>query len=557
MKKVYVVLLVVISLFLVSCTGLFNNEIKVGDVLKINVNVENPTDPYLTRTASNPFFNLIDNKDYFFGIDGLTAAIDIDGDLVQANHIAVYNDFTVVSYNYANGMKGAIQIIDWSDKSFTNVLFDNANINSVHVDESGIVSFVGFTIRNQMGYTFINKFDLNVALNTTAIANTRVIYIQTEVSGDDETVVATAVEKIGTNYYVSLADTPGRIIKINEAFALTSMDFELVDYVKDLKTDGTNLFALSLNETDGTLYELDANLDEVTTYEINGTANKEAKASLALFGDYAAYSREADGFDVIKLEAEEVAVNYALGLVNGLSYEDGKLFVNYSKTNEIGVKVYNDDIEIISERFFNEFDEGVLSGVDLNEASSNFVIYNPTTGYVFAATGQTGVFAYEFISQNEVVGAKGTDDFKYLKLATEDDKAIEVVMDFVLVDADYTVNIFQYPSAADTDDDIWVDYTTRFAANDDGVLKDIFTEAGRVSYKTEVKFLGLHLAKDSTDYTNLEPVATSKLSLSYNATANNGKGEITVYDGETLVMAIRAYYQNADLIDIFDLTIIE
>ncbi len=625
MKKLYLSILMIFLLVLTSC--LIKPNFDVGDTIKLKrvaVSKTQLDNAFNSAMFTRAYFNEREDSDYVFGFQGTAPLFDVEGKEVQANDIAYYEDYVIIAYNLrGNEMQGAIQIFDSKNMEMVaRAEFPGVDINSVIADGSNII-FAGSTIINNLNVLVVNKVDIR-NFNQEQLESVRVIFRQFDQEDGDEGIVVTSIEKNGENYYFSLADENGKIIKTNNNF--TPEKIIPKDFIKDLKFYDSYLYALQINEDFGNIIKLNSDLDVISTYAINSISDRQAKASLSLFEDngdlFAVYTRQANGFEVYNLSKDELIFSQDNILVNGVFYDSGILFTTFSEnpvfdetegyigTGGTGLQAYeiiNNSLELISKHYFSNHLEGSIEGINVSTSSSNFLMHKPRiyeSGLIFAATGKTGLFVYEFINQESSmpVFRKENLDTGHIKLLPLDDENTpEIILDFIFhrsgasPSRKINAGIFNYYT-----EDLPVDVKWEFDFNswekllnkpDEYKILEIFSnheESGvRLSFDSNFRYLGFYLedfgftsdenAESIYTFTNLpglgDPQVIGDDGINYNGhikyymdtEGNNGKGQIIVGfdDGHPnisargnfhdVIMIIRAYHKDKTIDEIFEI----
>jgi hypothetical protein len=600
-RTLFLTTLLVLTLFLASCiTQPQDTEVLPGDTIELDVTYEtNVKDGFNPAPTTRGYFNEETPLQYYFGFKGNVPTFLVDETEVQANDLVYYEDSIAISYNKAGQeMKGAIQLFDTSDKGQPNesvrAKFENADINDILNDGDNLI-FAGYTIVNSLNTIYVNMVDQKDIKNINNdnqvertkenLRNVKVLYVQNDQQENEAGLVVTSIAKLGDYYYFSLANENGKILKTDSNFEI--LDSVDVNYVKDLQVSENSLYALSISTEGGTIVEYNSDLVEQNSVDVNSITSNEEKASLAILGDYAAYTRAEHGFDLVNLSDGSDIVNFPLGTVNGLSYMDNSLFVHSASA----LLVYKfDGLSLVKngEHYFSNAVEGDGTGLDVNELSPNFVTYNPETNLVFNATGNQGVFMYEFIDQDSALpDSIDVEDLKKdklreghlkLKKVTNEDGELatpEITLDFIFYSKsasyNHKIGIFNYFKTEGLDnwsalkDNSEYNVTELFNTN----TYEIPAKGYRISYTADFEYLGLYMedlnaGETYTNYPGLgDEYIPDKSAIQYyiDENGNNGMGEIVAVfddsynDGDytDIIMIIRAYHKNNTITDLFEI----
>ncbi len=578
MKKVYFLLILLISLFLVSCITA-PKPIDLGETLELKANIRNSERFISIVSRSSADFYDTYQGDYLPVLRGAFESFDVSDELVQSNDVVVYNDGemspqVITAYNFQHGQKGAIQILNFVTAETIEIIFEDANINAVNIDENGNVIFAGSTTKNGFNYTFINKFEIKNSISEyliNEIKNVRVVFRQPSLVKDEDGIVVTSLEAKNGFYYYSLANVDGKVFRINDDLRLTTSISHDIDYVKDLKIFENYLYALSLNskEDNGYIYKID--LDDFVVVKspiyIATTANDLAKASLVVeeINDnvFAAYSLEKNGFQVKNVSKDDYIYSDDTILVNGLSFnkDNNLLFVTFRNNvgSGIGFKVFEikekgldlEVVELSKHNYSNGVEGNLFNDFDVEEeSSSNYVVYDPESNLVFAAAGKAGLFMYEFVYQNEVIPNFGDYYFEkgFIKVnppVDDEDRTPQLKLDFLIQyegNNEISLTTFNFFSQ---------DGISALFDTDPNIKKEnIFnssntTDLTKISYEAIFTYLGVYLENEEEIYSNIPLIGHSdRITFAIDAAGNNGLGQILVNfkDYPDLKMVIRAYH---------------
>ncbi|SDC91392.1 hypothetical protein [Geotoga petraea] len=599
-RTLFLTTLLVLTLFLASCITQPNDPgVLPGDTIELDVTYETNVKDGFVSTRSISAFEPSETFQYYFGFKGNAPLFKVNEIEVQANDLVYYEDSIAISYNKAGEeMKGAIQLFDTSDNGQPNesvrAKFENADINDILNDGDNLI-FAGYTIVNSLNTIYVNMVDQKDIKNINNdnqvertkenLRNVKVLYVQNDQQENEAGLVVTSIAKLGDYYYFSLANENGKILKTDSNFEI--LDSVDVNYVKDLQVSENSLYALSISTEGGTIVEYNSDLVEQNSVDVNSITSNEEKASLAILGDYAAYTRAENGFDLVNLSDGSDIVNFPLGTVNGLSYMDNSLFVHSASA----LLVYKfDGLSLVKngEHYFSNAVEGDGTGLDVNELSPNFVTYNPETNLVFNATGNQGVFMYELIDQDASTPDKEYFDKIILNgnlvsghlktipvVPTDEDSYPEIILDIIYYSKDsahdHKIGIFNYKGTG-------VDNWDQLQGTDGFEVVELIESTknenkDRETYKAYAKYLGFYINDLDENKTFRNPKALgddypngeSAIKFYINEDGNNGKGEIIVGfedagsnsnpDGDynDVVLVIRAYHKNDTITDLFEI----
>ncbi|MEX2604259.1 MAG: hypothetical protein WD361_08640 [Gracilimonas sp.] len=406
LRKIAVIFLV--SFLWISCSvnkadegsdfTVINNEGELSsrlDTLDIDIEVDTTE----TAASSKTFFKKTPSFDLKL-IAELTPP-EVNGSPVQATMVSILGGSAraAVSYNERGlAYKGAIDILQLPSGNSRNlrirsgILFDNADVNAVHVNENRIWSALASEsskLVDEGEYSVIRQF----SFNGFSISG------ESEVNASLPGFAANSTKEFGDNVFITSGDNAGLSVfnlDLSEQIAFIRItDARWVDVNDDW------VVVLSGGDN-GSLHKYDrASLQLIETYSFGGADTPEAKNTVEIVGNLAMIAAGKSGTHIMDLTNGQLLANIPipdparLGLspdvvtTNAVSAEEEYIFIS---NGEAGVYVAEANLNL------NEFRSGQNLTVDLigqlkfdEKQSVNHVSYRGNN--LIIATGLGGIKA--------------------------------------------------------------------------------------------------------------------------------------------------------------------
>jgi len=421
MRKYYVLLVVILLLLMTACViPLEGNKdlIRLEDYKNLILTQEDATNQILqTKIVAIPW--PIDQVEYTAKLD----PIEVDGLLVQANHIDFSQHYAFVSYNYAGDeYKGALQIINIESSIPSlkkSVIFSNADINYVYYDKINNLVLFGGQMYDEENKAFFSYFEENKSNsgNLASIISDNLTFV------DGRNV--TSISSLGgmearagydpAKYYFSTGvdATSNGIHELDEDFV--EQYFYSEDDLRDIKsisTEASNLlFSLSGINGLGYLYEnsFNSNINPLTSITANNKATLDF-TTLGLIETNQAIvhaSLSNNGFKSLHIDFDSMILteitNDSDFLANGLSTNDEFIYTTYYySSTDFGFMIYKYTEDESIERI-GKFTMHFL-GSNISPNHIKYFNKNPVGlekfDYLMVAAGEAGVYLFRLIDDD-------------------------------------------------------------------------------------------------------------------------------------------------------------
>ncbi|MGM0640283.1 MAG: hypothetical protein ACQESN_02520 [Thermotogota bacterium] len=421
MRKYYVLLVVILLLLMTACViPLEGNKdlIRLEDYRNLVLTQEDATSQILqTKIVAIPW--PIDQVEYTAKLD----PIEVDGLLVQANHIDFSQHYAFVSYNYAGDeYKGALQIINIESATPSlkkTVIFSNADINYVYYDKINDLVLFGGQMYDEENKAFFSYFKENKANsgNLASIINDNLMFL------DGRNV--TSISSLGgiearantdpARYFFSTGfdGTVDGIHEYDEDFV--EQYFYSEDDLRDIKSISTEasslLFSLSGTNGLGYLYDnsFNSNINPLTSILANNKATLDLTTKDLMNNNQAVIhaSLADNGFKSLFIDFDDMSMNEITNdsdfLANGLSTNDEFIYTTYYySTTDFGFMIYkyteDENIERIG-KFTMHF-----LGSNISPNHIKYFNKNPVGlekfDYLMVAAGEAGVYLFRLIDDD-------------------------------------------------------------------------------------------------------------------------------------------------------------
>ena len=318
-------------------------------------------------------------------------AVNVDGDLVQANDIVIQGNTAYIAYNYAGEpFRGAVQVVDISRKGEPEIIeeirLSSMDVNALYIDGNDLI-FGGAADPDIWGFkSFVGK------INTNSISSSDIAASITELPSH----AVTGITKKSGEYKVTVGAENGKLVSLSSDLAvLDTLDLPDGRDIKEYQNGVIVIAGTTDNdETDGKVVLVDADntvTEEITVADFGSDYHK---ATIEVFeGNTALLALSEAGFKVLDLR-DNSFIFEALNpdMADGLSYtnsvsSDSDLI--FSANGEWGFRVFTVQNK--------KFDETAIAGYYPFEGktdssgqnySANHVEYK--SGHLFVASGVGG-----------------------------------------------------------------------------------------------------------------------------------------------------------------------
>lgn len=421
MKKFYYVFIIILLFLLTACVIPLQGEkdlIRLEDYKNLILTQEDATDKILqTKIVAIPW--PIDQVEYTAKLD----PIEVDGYLVQANHIDFSPHYAFVSYNYAGSeYKGALQIINIESKTPSlkkTVLFSNADLNYVYYDQINDLVLFGGQLYDTENKAFFSYFEENKSnnANLATIINDNLSFL------DGRNV--TSISSLGgieikaksnpARYFFSTGfdGTVDGIHELDEDFV--EQYFYNEDDIRDIKSISSEasdlLFSLSGTEGLGYLYEnnFNSNINPLASIIANNKATLDFTTSVFETNEAILHASLANnGFKSLLIDFDTMVLseipNDSDFLINGLSTNEEFIYTTYYySSTDFGFMIYKytEDEEI------DRIGQFTMSFLGTNISPNYIKYYNKTPSelekfdYLMVAAGEAGVYLFRLLDLYE------------------------------------------------------------------------------------------------------------------------------------------------------------